>query len=97
LISCAGTWTDGKDLAIDPIKAGNMLRLINDFTGMPGNPLANVVIVEVFDRATLRPHILFFTVVNILAGTELLLDYGEVTFTLLHFWMNEVRILQGLP
>lgn len=74
-----------------------MLRLINDYDGMPGNSLANVVMVEVFDRATLRPHILFFTALGIPAGRELLLDYGEVTCTLLHCWMNGVCTLQGLP
>lgn len=66
------------ELVVDPCKAGNALRYINDYQGMPVGITKNVATVEVFDHDTLRPHILFFTIEAVLAGEELLMDYGEV-------------------
>ena len=66
------------ELVVDPYRAGNALRYINDCQGMPGGLTKNVATVEVFDHDTLRPHILFFTVEAVLAGQEVLMDYGEV-------------------
>lgn len=75
---CAGQWTDNKDLVVDPAKAGNVLRFINDYMGFGEDVVNNVTWVEVFDLGTLRPHIFIFTVANIRAGEEILLDYGNV-------------------
>ncbi|CAL8463269.1 g2803 [Coccomyxa elongata] len=73
----SGLWSEGMELVVDPCKAGNALRYINDYMGMPGGVTKNVATVEVFDHDTLRPHILFFTIEAVSAGEELLMDYGE--------------------
>ena len=65
---------------MDPAKSGNALRFINDCIGMPKGQTKSVAPVEVFDFATLRPHIFFFTVAPVKANQELLMDYGEVSF-----------------
>ena len=63
---------------MDPVRAGNMLRFINDYVGMPGGVPCSAQMVEAIDRATMRPHIFCFTRIPVSAGTELLIDYGEV-------------------
>lgn len=74
----AGLWTEGRDLVVDPAKAGNMLRYVNDVECLGGRRAKNVEMVEFFDHNTLRPHSFFFTVAPVRAGRELLLDYGNV-------------------
>ncbi|BDA48865.1 hypothetical protein COCOBI_12-5480 [Coccomyxa sp. Obi] len=73
----AGLWSEDMELVVDPCRAGNVLRYINDYQGMPGGITKNVATVEVFDHDTLRPHIFFFTIQAVSAGEELLMDYGE--------------------
>lgn len=48
-------WTKGTDLLIDPEVAGNCTRLINDYENMPGDPCANVTMVEVRSPLQLHP------------------------------------------
>lgn len=79
-VACAGLWSEGQELVVDPAKSGNALRFINDCIGMPKGQTKSVATVEVFDFATLRPHIFFFTVAPVKANQELLMDYGEVRF-----------------
>lgn len=64
---------------MDPAKAGNLLRFVNDFDGFGDGVVNNATMIEVFDFATLRPHIFFFMVAEIRAGEEILLDYGDVS------------------
>ncbi len=64
---------------VDPVKAGNMLRFVNDFAGVGDGVVNNAMMIEIFDFATLRPHIMFFTTVDVRAGEEILLDYGDVS------------------
>ena len=64
---------------MDPARGGNLLRFINDYVGMPGAVPCSCMMVEVMDCATLRPHIFFFAAVDVPAGEELLLDYGDVS------------------
>ena len=64
---------------MDPARGGNLLRFINDYVGMPGAVPCSCMMVEVMDRATLRPHIFFFAAADVPAGEELLLDYGDVS------------------
>ncbi|CAL8462731.1 g2264 [Coccomyxa elongata] len=72
-----GLWTDNKDLVVDAARAGNMLRFVNDFDGFRDGVVNNATMIEIFDFATLRPHTFFFTVADIRAGQEILLDYGD--------------------
>jgi len=74
----AGLWTEGRELVVDPAKAGNMLRYVNDIEGLGGRRAKNLEMVEFFDHETLRPHTFFFTAVLVCVGCELLLDYGQV-------------------
>lgn len=83
-----GFWTDHKDLIVDPARAGNLLRFINDYVGIPGGVTCSAHMVEVIDRATLRPHIFCFTFTPVRAGTEILLDYGDVSFLLGPFHLS---------
>ncbi len=66
-------------LVVDPAAGGNMLRYVNDAMGFPEGYRNTVATVEVFDYATLRPHIFFYTTEDIKAGEELLMDYGVVS------------------
>lgn len=81
---CAKTdsWTGETDLVVDPAKAGNMLRFMNDKEGMDAfygrADFPNVTVVEAEDQATLLPHMFVFATRDIEAGEELIFDYGDV-------------------
>ncbi|EIE18142.1 hypothetical protein COCSUDRAFT_60516 [Coccomyxa subellipsoidea C-169] len=80
-------------LVVDPAAGGNMLRYVNDAIGFPEGYRNTVATVEVFDYATLRPHIFFYTTEDVKAGEELLMDYG-VEFH--RFIKSEARRAQSL-
>jgi SET domain-containing protein len=67
---------------VDPSKAGNMLRYINDRQDMEKyyrrRDFPNVQMVEVEDRSTYLPHMIAFAMRKIGASEELILDYGNV-------------------